>query len=216
MLIEKVKHKDEEVKRAVDELAEVRNGAMPTLLAAVSPFSGFTKITDKATREAAIGAAIVANLSVIMSRSHSTTWLRIVCEALFDYAVFGMKATQAVLSELYQKHFFKHTWEMFAPWKVLRAIDLSSVGELNYNGVKTLRRIECIEKNQERILPAWATVQKAAYELNHLGQGIILFEKKESQFGEMFQFDFELFLHPTAGPSLLDASKDSGRLRLYM
>ena len=103
MLIEKVKHKDEEVKRAVDELAEVRNGAMPTLLAAVSPLGGFTKITDKASRVAAIGAAIVAVLSVIMSRTHSITQLRIVCEALFDYAGFGMEATQAVLSELYHK-----------------------------------------------------------------------------------------------------------------
>jgi len=77
-------------------------------------------------------------LALLLSRTQATTRLHVVCEALFDNAIFGVEATQVVLKELYQKYFFKQMREMFAPWCVLRAIDLSSVGGLNYNGIETL------------------------------------------------------------------------------
>jgi hypothetical protein len=36
--------------------------------------------------------------------------------------------------------------------------------------------------------------QKAAYELHQIGQGLVPFSRKESQHGEMFQYDYERFL----------------------
>jgi hypothetical protein len=74
-------------------------------------------------------------------------------------------------------------------------MDLSAVGGLNYNGIETLLKVECTEKYQRGILPARSSVQKTAYELHLLGQQRIPFERKASSYGEMYQYDFEFFLH---------------------
>ena len=106
-------------------------------------------------------------LAILLGRTQATTRLHVVCEALFDNAIFGVEATQVVLKELYQKYFFKQMREMFAPWCVLRAIDLSSLGGLNYNCIETLLQMECVEKYQRGVLPSRTSVQKAAYELHY-------------------------------------------------
>jgi hypothetical protein len=182
------------VQQKADKLQEVRSAAMNSILAAMNPHGGLTKITQKASRVAAIGAGILVVLSILLSRTQPTTRLQAVCEALFDRAIFGVEATQVVLNEIYQKYFFKQNREMFAPWKVLRAIDLSAVGGLNYNGIETLRKIECVEKYQRVVLPSRTSVQKATYELHQIGQGLVPFSRKESQHSEMFQYDYERFL----------------------
>ena len=41
-----------------------------------------------------------------------------------------------MLDELYKKYVVGMHCEVFSPWKILRAIDLSIGGCLNYNGVK--------------------------------------------------------------------------------
>ncbi len=168
----------EDLKAAREELNELKQN---DLVAALNPFGGLSKIVDKATRVAAIGRGIMARL-----------WT--VCDAIFEHAIFGLEATEVVLNKMYQKKFFKRNREVFAPWKVLKAMDLSAVGGLNYNGIETLRIVECTEKYQRGILPARSSVQKTAYELHSLGQQLIPFEQKASSYGEMYQYDFEFFL----------------------
>jgi hypothetical protein len=116
-----------EVQQKADKLQEVRSATMKSILAAMNPHGGLTKMTQKASRVAAIGAGFLAVLSILLSRTQATTRLWVVCEALFDHAIFGVEATQLILNELHQ-FFFKQNHEMFAPWKVLRVIDLSAVG----------------------------------------------------------------------------------------
>jgi hypothetical protein len=76
---------------------------------------------------------------------------------------------------------------VFAPWKVLRAIDTSSVGGLNYNGLETLRGCEELHRYQRGLLPSRSSVQRAAYELHCVGQNLIPFIKKHSDIGEIYQ-----------------------------
>jgi hypothetical protein len=98
------------------------------------------------------------------------------------------------LQETYDNYFFKDMRNKFAPWKVLKAIDLSSVGGLNYNGIETLRQVEELTKYERGVLPSRSSVQRIAYELHELGQRHIPFHKKRSDLGEMYQVDFEKFL----------------------
>jgi hypothetical protein len=77
---------------------------------------------------------------------------------------------------------------------VLRAIDLSSVGGLNYDGLETLQGVEELEKYERGVLPSRSSVQRAAYELHDIGQNVIPFHKKNSELGEMYQYNFEVFL----------------------
>lgn len=72
---------------------------------AIDRFGGCTKRTDKADRVAAIGKAINAVVSVVMSRTQAITWLWVISDALFEGAIFGLEATQQILNELYQKIF---------------------------------------------------------------------------------------------------------------
>jgi hypothetical protein len=105
-----------------------------------------------------------------------------------------MEATSTMMAELYHKYFLPEQRSVFAPWKVLRAIDLSSVGGLNYNGVETLHSVEGLGKYQRGSLPSRSQIQRASYELHSIGQQHIPFEKKESALGEMFQYDYELYI----------------------
>jgi hypothetical protein len=101
----------EDLKAAREELNELKQN---DLVAALIPFGGLSKIVDKATRVAVIGRGIMALLSVVMSRTHATTRLRTVCDAIFEHAIFGLEATEVVLNEMYQKNFFKRNREVFS------------------------------------------------------------------------------------------------------
>jgi hypothetical protein len=200
--IEKLKAEKESLTSAAEsivgtltaELNEGNSREAQHVISAVNNYGGFRKITDKRNRVLAVGAAIVALLSVLMTRTHPITRLRTICEAVFDNAIFGIDVTKVALSELYKKYFFAEQRERFAQWKVLKAIDLSSVGGLNYNGIEALRTVEGLDLYQRGVLPSRSQIQRASYELHDIGQTMIPFCKKESQYGEMFQYDYEKFI----------------------
>jgi hypothetical protein len=162
----------------------------------VENFGGLQKITDKATRLHVVGRSLLSLMAVIMKHTHPITRLRTVCHALFGAAIFGAAVTKAVLSEVYKKYIFEEHRSTFAPWRVLRAIDLSPVGGLNFNGVETLRNVEELELYQRGILvlPARSSIQRASYELHDLGQQHIPFHWKQCDLGEVYQFEFEPFI----------------------
>jgi hypothetical protein len=110
------------------------------------PFGGFQKVTDKGNIDFAIGAALLSMLAVLMRHTQPVTRLRTVVEAVFGQKIFGAELTTTVLCEMYKKFSFNEQRSVFAPWKVLRAIDLSSVGGLKYNGLETLRNVEPLSR----------------------------------------------------------------------
>jgi hypothetical protein len=91
--------------------------------------------------------------------------LRTIVDSLFKHSIFGVEATQTMLQETYVNYFFKDMRNKFAPWKVLKAIDLSSVGGLNYNGIETLQRVKNLTRYERGVLPSRSSVQRIAYEL---------------------------------------------------
>jgi hypothetical protein len=93
-------------------------------------------------------------MAVIMKHTHPITHLCTVCHALFGATIFGAVVMKAVLSEVYKSYIFEENFSMFAPWGVLRAIDLSPVGGHNFNGVEKLRNVEELELYQRGILPS--------------------------------------------------------------
>ena len=157
-------------------------------------FGGFTKVTEKCNAVIAVGAALISVLAVLMRHTKPITRLRTVVEALFSQKIFGVQATTTVLQEMYKTYFFKEQRAVFAPWRVLRAMDLSSVGGLNYNGLETLRQVEELEKYERGVLPSRSSVQRVAYDLHSLGQQHIPFHRHRSDLGEMFQYDYERFI----------------------
>ena len=141
-----------------------------------------------------VGETIFGLLSVLMKKTQAMWWLCLVCEALFGSCIFGIEATKVVLAEVYKKHIFSDHQSLLAVWKLLRAIDTSAVGGLNYNGIETLQSVEGLMKYQHGVLPLWSSVQRCAYKLNEVGQHLIRFEKKACNLGEMYPYGFEKFL----------------------
>jgi hypothetical protein len=169
------------------------NASFQCIISPLKRYGGLQKATDKPTLIAAVGSVIIALMSVLMWKTMSLSRLCVVCDALFQNFIFGVDATKTMLSKL-QKIFFREQCATFAPWKVLRAINLSSVGGLNYNGLETLRNVEDLERYQWGALPSMSAVQRASYELQHICQNQISFEKKECAIGEMYQYNYNFFL----------------------
>jgi hypothetical protein len=158
------------------------------------PFGWFQKVTDKGNIVFAIGAALLSMLAVLIRHTQSVTRLRTVFEAVFGHKIFGVESTTTVLQEMYKKFFFNEQRSVFAPWKVLRAIDLSSVRGLTYNGLETLWNVEPLSRYQRGVLLSRLSVQRVAYELHGVGQQHIPFHRQQSQLGEMFQYEYEPFI----------------------
>jgi hypothetical protein len=179
---------------ALEEAIGGRDPNVEKLIGVVNSFGGFQRIEDKGDCKLAIGALLVSYLGIIMRKTHPVTRLRVVCDVLFKNAIFGVESTRAVLDEIYKKYIYMDQRRVFLPWKILRAIDMSIAGSLNYNGLETLRSVEELGHYQRGILPSRSQIQRASYELHNIAQEIIPFGKKESQLGEMFSYDYECFI----------------------
>lgn len=177
----------------LEKMAE-RNKNVEKVVGSVMEYGGFDKIDDSSKRVLATGALILSYLAVIMKKTQAITRLRVVIEALFSKAIFGVDATRIALNEMYTKYHLKEQRRVFLPWKLLRAMDLCLSGSLNYKGVELLRSVEGLGRYQRGIIPSRSQIQRASYELNDFAQEHIPFEKKESNIGEMFAYDYERFL----------------------
>jgi hypothetical protein len=196
ILEQEAREANEVIERLEEELEEERKGREENaekLIDVINSHGGFEKIESADGRALAIGALLVSYLTVIMRKTQVVTRLHAICDALFNKVIFGVEATATVLGEIYTKHINEQHMLTFLPWKILRAIDLSIAGSLNYNGVETLRLVENLVRYERGIIPSWSQIQRAAYELHDLGQEIIPFEKKQSALGEMFAYDYERF-----------------------
>ena len=191
---------DEERSAAMAALNEERallveqRASISAIIEPLETVGGLKKITDRTALVGVVGSVLVSLMSVLMRKTKPVSRLRVICDALFQNCVFGVEATKTMLSDLYKRFYFQEQRNVFAAWKVLRSIDLSSVGGLNYNGLETLRNVEELERYQRGILPSRSSVQKASYELHDIGQRVIPFEKKQCNIGEMYQYDYERFL----------------------
>jgi hypothetical protein len=191
--LEEVQRANQSITTLLEEMQQFRSES-DRIFQGLAEFGGLTKITCKARRVAAIGVTIVSFLAVIMRKTQQITRLRAVCESLFDKAIFGVTATKLVLREVHRKFIYPEQKQIFAPWKILRAIDVSAVGGLNYNGVETLRSVEDLAEYQRGLLPSRSQIQRAAYELHNVAQDTIPFAKVASNRGEVYQYDYERFI----------------------
>lgn len=71
---------------------------------------------------------------------------------MFGRKIFGVESTTTVLQEM-SNFFFKEQHPVFASWKVLRTIDLSYVGGLNYDTLETLWNVEKLNRLSKRSTP---------------------------------------------------------------
>jgi len=138
---------------AADETLEGFQSQNHRLFAHLEQFGGLQKLTNTADRVVAIGTTLLSFLAIMMKSKHPITRLRTVCECLFENAIFGEHVTKQVLHELYKKYIYEEQKLLFSPWKLLKAIDMSAVGGLNYNGIETLQSLEKLNPFERGLPP---------------------------------------------------------------
>jgi hypothetical protein len=151
----------------------------------------FSKLYCRAEILVTIGTTLISLLDVVMRKTHQITRLRVVSDVLFKEEIFGSMATNEVVKDISKSYAQKY---IFLPWKILRALDLSINGGINYNGVKALRTIEGLQPYERGIIPSRATIQKCSAQLHEYAQSILPIKQKNSIHGELFEFDYEMML----------------------
>jgi hypothetical protein len=124
---------------------------------------GFKKIDSKDGSVIAISALLTSFLAIIMRNTHPITRLHTVTDVLFNKMIFGAEITGTVLQEIYEKYIIPKQHRIFLPWKILRAIDLTIAGGLNYNGVEALHSVEELGRYERGILSSRSQIQRASY-----------------------------------------------------
>ena len=115
------------------------------------------KEKDPASMLSMVSAAICAVMAVIMSKTRNVTRLKVVCKVLFEMFLFCYDETRFVFHQMARK-FVRE--EIYKPWKILKAMDMSPKGSLNYRGIETLRHVECLQKYERGpmscfLVPLW-------------------------------------------------------------
>jgi len=146
------------------------------------------KEKDPASMLSMVSAAICAVMAVIMSKTRNVTRLKVVCKVLFEMFLFGYDETRFVFHQMARK-FVRE--EIYKPWKILKAMDMSPKGSLNYRGIETLRHVECLQKYERGFLPSSSSVQEKAQRMYEVGQELCPIKQETSPLGEMFSFEYE-------------------------
>jgi hypothetical protein len=89
--------------------------------------------------------------------------------------------TKQALRELYKEYIYEEQKFLFAPWKLLRAIDMSAVGGLNYNDIETLRSCEELNPYNRGLLPSQSQIQKLHTSDMMLVRGIYPWKRRRLQ-----------------------------------
>jgi len=94
------------------------------------------------------------------------------------------------LHKVHKKYIYDEYKDKYSAWRLLRAIDLSPVGGLNFNGIEALHSMEKFGSYERGLLPSHSTIQRASQEMYQLGQQHIPFSRQQFELGEVFQHDY--------------------------
>jgi len=135
-----------------------------------------------------VSRAIQTVVGSIMKYTQASTRIKVLLDAIFKVKIFGEPCTSTALHDLAKDYSRKN---VFKPWKILKAMDLSPSGAFNYQGLEAFRAIEGLERYERGFLPSSAGVQRCAYELHDVAKELIPFSNQTINGAEVFQFDYE-------------------------
>ncbi len=115
---------------------------------------------------------------------HATTKAKLLMDVITSGQLFKGEAASA-LSEL-MKH---RICELFRPWKLVKAGDVSSAGSFKTSTINALRNI--IDENKEQLFPSPTTVNRSRSLLDQYASDLIGYERKETKYGEVYFINFE-------------------------
>lgn len=107
-----------------------------------------------------------------------------------------------------------HGHRVYAPWKILKAMDLSSIGGLNYTGIETLHGVEGLAPYEHGMIISRATVQRCSYALHAKADMVYPFKMQATTFGKCIKFEIEAVIRGILDAFKSEIAQDKGGVQL--
>jgi len=123
-------------------------------------------------------------MSKLLPRRHPSTKAKV----LFDEIISGRLYNGAALSLLndYMKDFIR---QKFAPWRLLKAGDVSAIGAFKTSTIQALN--EVIDEDKLGLFPSPSAVDRARAKLDAYAFEKIGYERRVTPYGEVFYLNFQ-------------------------
>jgi hypothetical protein len=119
---------------------------------------------------------------------HASTKAKLLMDAISSSQLFKGEAASA-LSALIRLR----VRELFHPWKLVKAGDVSSAGSFKTSTINALRYI--IDEKQEQLFPSATTINHSRKLLDQYAAELIGYERKQTVYGEVYLINFEPAFH---------------------
>lgn len=138
----------------------------------------------KALAGSDVSASLENTMSKLLPRRHPSTKAKV----LFDEIISGRLYNGAVLSLLndYMKDFIR---QKFAPWRLLKAGDVSAIGAFKTSTIQALN--EVIDEDKLGLFPSPSAVDRARAKLDAYAFEKIGYERRVTPYGEVFYLNFQ-------------------------
>jgi hypothetical protein len=115
---------------------------------------------------------------------HNNTKAKLLMEAIASGKLFNGAATN-----LQQEKFKEYVRQLFRPWKLVKAADVSAVGAFKSSTINALRSV--IDEKKDDLFPSDSTVSRVRRLLDNYGSEKVGWERRMTRHGEVFYVNFE-------------------------
>jgi hypothetical protein len=148
----------------------------------------YKKRSEKNIKKASNVVDITAGLEIALSKlfpgKHPATKAKLLFDEIISGRLYNGEARNVVND--YVRSYIK---DLFKPWRVLKAGDVSAIGAFKSSTVKALN--EVIDREKLGFFPSPSAVDRARAKLDNYAFEMIGYERRETIYGEVFYLGFE-------------------------
>lgn len=137
----------------------------------------------KASNVAGIMAGIVMALSKLLRGKHPATKAKLLFDEIMSGRLYNGEARTVV-----NNHVCSYIKDLFKPWRLLKAGDVSAMGAFKPSTIKALN--EVIDYEQLSLFPSPSAVDRARAKLDKYTFQMIGYKRQETRYGEMYYLGF--------------------------
>jgi hypothetical protein len=140
--------------------------------------------TDVTCAEASMVCQAIERAFSFLKGKHNTTKAKVLVETIMNGKLFNGEAASAV-SEVTRQYIRN----LFRPWKLVKAGDISSVGSFKTSTINALRNV--VDENGMGYFPSATTVNHSRALLDNYGMEAVGYHRKDTKYGEVYYLNFE-------------------------
>jgi len=153
--------------------------------------------------------SLEAAISKVYPTKHPSTKAKLLMEEISSGRLFNGESLK-----LTQDFAQSYVRDLFKPWRMLKASDMSSVGAFKTSTIKALNEI--IDYDRLGLFPSASSVDRARAKLDKYAVEQIGYERRETKYGEVFFLNFEKALRYLLKACQLDELATRDRIKISL